>query len=278
MLLRFLHIPKTAGATFSGILIRQYRGKDQFFFSGEAASDTARFKDLSERERRGIKLFFGHAPIATGLKEADDARIITFLRDPINRVKSFCQHASEGKSPYLRLDFHPGAFSLDEFLESGNAELSNLQTKMLINSRDCTSPALLGKMSSSEARNMALANLFGKVSHFGLTEFFDESLIIFSQSLNWSIPVYFSLNRKDATRLIEFKERHLSRIAELNSIDINVYNVAKTSFMEIIESGDFDRSKLKIFQLMNAFFSLGMKIRSQVKGLRITPTRQGTLQ
>jgi hypothetical protein len=263
-LLRFMHIPKTGGSTFGLILRHQYRGKGDFSFSGDIASDIHRFKSLSEHERNNVELFKGHAPISTGLPEADNAMIITFLRDPIDRVKSFCHHVSEGKSPYLRKEFPPESFSLDRFLESGNAELSNLQTKMLINSGSCASPVLLESMSPAEARDMALTNLYGRVSYFGLTEFFDQSLAIFSQSLNWSIPVYVSLNRKHTTGSIEFKERHLSRIAELNSIDIEVYDAARARFMDIAESVEFHNTKLKLFlsinAFLNAFFALGMKI------------------
>lgn len=269
MLLRFLHIPKTAGSTFTNILKRQYCGKGYFSFSGDVASDIIRFRNLPETERGKIELFTGHAPVFTGLQEADDARIITFLRSPISRVKSFCQHVSAGRAPYLVKDFPPEEFSLDLFLESGNEELSNLQTKMLINSGTCTSSALLESISSSEVKDMALDNLYHRISCFGLAEFFDESLIVFSQLLNWSIPVYVSVNKKDPTKLIEFRDHHIDRIMELNSIDLEVYDAAKTRFMNIIESPDFDRAKLKLLRLINSVspLSMGMEMRYRAKGI-----------
>ncbi len=202
----------------------------------------------------------GHAPIATGVPEADNASIITFLRDPIKRVKSFCQHVSEGKSPYLEKAYAPDTFNLDQFLDSGNTELVNLQTKMLINTGDNASSALLNTMSPDEARERALANLFNRVSYFGLTEFFDASLMIFSQALAWSTPFYFSINRPDTAHLIEFKEHHLRRIAELNQIDIQVYNTAQAHLMTIVNSPQFDKAQLERFQSRNALLSPAMHL------------------
>ena len=253
--LRFLHIPKTAGSTFTSILNRQYYGKKKFTFTGDLASNIKRFEALSKDEREKVVLFTGHAPIATGIREADDATIITFLRDPITRVKSFCQHVSEGKSTYLINDFPPNSFDLDHFLRSGINELSNLQTKMLINHGTWPPPPLDQHMSASEARDAALKNLFCKISYFGLQEYFDESLIIFSSALNWRMPFYASQNIKNISKLIEFEKRHLALISELNAIDIEVYKLAREQFIKTLHSIEFDKGKLKRFQAVNAFAS-----------------------
>lgn len=270
--LRFLHIPKTAGNTFTSILRRQYAGKVDFAFTGDPASDIKRFAALSEREKKNGVLFSGHAPIVTGLKEADEAITITFLRDPISRVKSFCQHVSEGKSEYLINDFPPESFSLDKFLESGNEELSNLQTKMLVNSlvnsRYSATASLIRKMSASEARDTALDNLYNKVSHFGLQEYFDESLIVFKSALGWGMPVYTTTNRKNESRLIKFEARHLERIAELNAIDLEVYRLAKERFVGLLHSAAFDEAELKRFRFINNnLYSSAIRLRKQTIGL-----------
>ncbi|MBL0343731.1 hypothetical protein [Candidatus Villigracilis affinis] len=249
--LRFLHIPKTAGTTFTTCLDYQYSGKGHFVFKGAVQYDVMRFKELPEKEKQKVILFTGHAPILTGLEEADTAKIITFLRNPISRVKSFIQHISEGKSPeYLK-----GPFNLDEFLESGTKDLENLQTKMLINKGPFALSTLIDSMSKSEARDLALNNLFNVVAEYGLQEYFDESLILFSSALNWSTPFYTSLNKKDSSRLLEFKQKHLDRIAELNSIDIEVYNAAKIRFLETLESPRFDKSKLQRLKYVNSLKS-----------------------
>lgn len=265
---RFLHIPKTAGSTFAHILMRQYRQGSHFAFQGEIIPDTQRYNKLTNQEKQEIQLFLGHAPIVTGIPDADKAVIITFLRDPIKRVMSFCQHASEGKAPYLLKDFPPESFRLDDFLDNGPLELSNLQTKMLINNSSCVSPALLQQMSPREAMDLALENLHTRVKCFGIQEYFDESLIHIYQSLNWSFPFYLSVNKKDAKHLLNFEQHHIDRIAELNSIDIEVYNAAKKQFLAFIRNKDFDRSKLQLLRRLNPLISIYLKTKYGINKMR----------
>ncbi|MDU9047283.1 MAG: sulfotransferase family 2 domain-containing protein [Candidatus Electrothrix sp. Rat3] len=250
--LRFMHIPKTAGTTFTCILKRQYFRKKSFHFIGDITSDIEKFKSLSKSDRENVVLFTGHESFMTGINRIDTATTITFLRDPVSRVKSFCQHVSEGKSPNLINDFPPESFNLDAFLESGNGELSNLQTKMLINYGRCAPPLLLENMSASEAKDLALDNLLNKISLFGLQEYFDESLIVFLLALNWRMPLYSSRNKKNPRKLIQFEKHHVKRIAELNSTDMEVYRLAKKRFKGLLESEAFDKKKLKRFHHINA--------------------------
>ena len=266
--LRFLQIPKTAGYTLATLLVRQYPGARWFAFSGECKPDTQRYLNLPEKQRQEIKLFLGHAPIRTGIPDADSAILITILRDPISRVKSFCYHVREGKSPYLLKDFPPQSFDLDRFLSSGTHELYNMQTKMLINTGIAHSPELLKSMSAAAARDLALQNLCEVVSRFGIQEYFNESLILFGQFLNWNMPFYLSKNRRDDTRVLEFKQRHLDQIAELNSIDMEVYRAAKEKFLIQIEADDYDRAKLKWFNVLNPIMSPVLKIQTRVENLK----------
>lgn len=166
----------------------------------------------------------------------------------MSRVKSFCQHVSEGKSAYLRDAFPPSSFDLDRFLASGNLELENLQTKMLINEQSCDSPSLIATMSPSEAAEAALANLFGRIASYGVQEFFDESLVIFKQKFGWRQPVYVAANRPNPARLITFEEHQIKRIEELNAIDLQVFQSAREAFIERMESAAFDRSELTWLQ------------------------------
>lgn len=249
--LRFLHIPKTAGSTFTDILYREYSAKKIFSFASGFVADRERFQAMSETDKANVALFVGHAPIGTGIREADEATTITFLRDPILRAKSFCQHVSEGKSPHLVRDFPPKRFDLDRFLDSGNGELTNLQTKMLVCRRVGSSSGTIDNMSAAEARDAALDNLYNKIAHFGLQEYFDESLIIFSSAFDWKIPVYHSLNKNNSGNLLRFEKRHLDRLAELNAIDIEVYSCAKERFMNVLGSSDFDEARLRRLRLVN---------------------------
>lgn len=241
-------MPKTAGTTFTSILARQYKRKNIFDFTGDLFLDTQRFASFSEQDRSKVVLFTGHAPIFTGIPEADGATIITLLREPIGRVKSFCQHVSEGKSPYLLKEYPPESFDLDCFLASGNLELSNLQTHMLINNDINWG---IPNLSRSETVAAALDCLYNKILCYGIQELFDQSLIVIAHSLNWRLPIYTSKNKKNTGRLINFEDRHIAKIIELNSIDIEVYQQAKKNLEHIIKSEKFNHKRLKRLQFTN---------------------------
>lgn len=123
-----MHVPKTGGRTLTSLLTRQYPSGTSFTFTGDFSVDNQNFIDQPESQRQSIVLWLGNAPFEPGIPEADTATVITMLRDPISRVRSFCQHVYEGKSPYLRAHFPPESFDLDAFLSSGNPELANLQS------------------------------------------------------------------------------------------------------------------------------------------------------
>jgi hypothetical protein len=222
-----MHIPKTAGETFSSILEKLYAEHLDFFFTSDCPADLARYRAMTEPEQRQVRLFHGHAPLTTGMPAIDAVPVITMLREPIARVKSFCQHVSEGKSPHLVAAFPPGDFDLDAFLASGDYELSNLQTKFLISQgglEEIGDPV--------EARERALDLLFHRVDRFGLMEFFAESMAGFERRFGWRIPTYRRLNRKNPRRLLHFHQRHIDRIIELNRIDLDVYQLARERFIE----------------------------------------------
>ena len=246
--LRFLHIPKTAGTTFTQVLNNQFRDEVRFQFTGDIKSDTVRLNTLSMSEQNNICLYTGHAPILTGINHVDSIAAITFLREPVNRVKSFCQHVSEGKSAYLRKKFPSENFDLDKFLGSEILELHNLQTKMLINQG---ASAINFDMPVSEALNSALDNLFNKISAFGLVEYFDESLMLFKQKFNWELPLYEISNTKNMDKLIEFKPHHIERIKQINSLDIELYKQAQEKFVELTSAESFNEKALLRFRKIN---------------------------
>jgi len=233
----------------------QYRGKGHFKFSGDNSSDIKRFRALSQDEQESVGLFTGHAPILTGLPEADEIPIITILRDPIKRVKSFCQHVSEGKSPHLLNSFPPESFSLDEFLYSDNNEISNLQSRMLIDFDKYRKRPLIDSSSPAELKYVALDNLFNRIRCYGIQEFFDESMILFASRLGWHMPFYEYRNRKNIKRLLTFEDRHIERIRELNMVDIELYEAAKSRFLDAIQSESYDNGKLAVFKRMQKFVS-----------------------
>lgn len=229
--IRFLHIPKTAGSTFDECLflqyLRPYLLRRQFVFSGNFKADAKRIDAMSPAVLGRIAICTGHAPLTTGCEEFDVMPTVMLLRDPVERVKSFCQHVSEGKSPYLHDPATKGAFDLDDFLAGERFQLSNFQARLLLGREGYQLPAA----DSDTLVARAMENLESKLVCFGITEDFDRSLLLFREVLGWkSWPVYRSRNVSDQRALIRFEARHIARIEELNRIDIALYQLAREAF------------------------------------------------
>lgn len=259
-------MPKTAGTTFTSILKRQYFGKRSFNLTCNASLNKSRYQALSAKKKENIVLFTGHAPINCGIEEADNALIITILREPVSRVKSFCQHVAEGKSAYLIDRFPPSTFDLDEFLDSGTSELHNYQSRALLNHSDMEDPSYK-HLSVTGATDMALDVLINRVAYFGLQEYFDESLVLFSAMLNWKLPIYASKNKKKNHNLLHFEERHLQKIVEMNEVDIALYSRARSHFLSVVASSSFDERKLKKLLLLNKLTAPVIHVEDKIIGL-----------
>ncbi len=230
--IRFLHIPKTAGTTFTDCLNQFYKGR-HFIFSGDLQKDKTRYWKISGSKRDQISMFGGHAPRITGIPEVDTLPTITFFRDPVERVKSYCQHVSEGKSRYLLKDYPPSKFNLDAFLDSGINELSNIQAKLLLGDQKQQLP----HADKKTILETAVTVLKNDITCFGFTEQFDKSLVLLHYKLGWKKwPVYRKINAKNRQKLIKFTDANIIKIRGLNEIDIAVYNKALNLFNHQLSS------------------------------------------
>jgi hypothetical protein len=242
--IRFLHIPKTAGVSFSRLLSRFYKG-EQFLFKGKTVEDLERYHKLDGAKRARIVFFTGHSPLITGEQEIDSIPTITMLRNPVERAKSYCQHVREGKSVELVERFPPDKFDLDEFLSSGDRQLQNLHARYLLGNIHYDIPdedldVLVGR---------AIDILVHRIKCFGIVEHFDESLLLFRRELGWPWPFYRRYNTKNLSKLLSFSEDHLAELRKLNYIDIQIYEAARKIFVgQIQENSDYLQDNLEQFR------------------------------
>ena len=247
---RLLHIPKTAGTTISSSLVMAYGRKHSFAFTGSPPRDRERLLALDEKTRSNITLYYGHSYYETGVGEADRARIITFLREPVSRVKSFIQHAGERKEKYLPDAALDQPFTVDAFLDTGNPELANLQTKILTNLND----AGLEKLGEDASFELARERLFSGLAAFGIQARFDEGWVAAWNALGRRPPVYAHLRRTKKTALFGLTPDQIERIKDLNRIDIRLYQAAEAEFDRRVKGDPGFQKAYKSFALRQKMF------------------------
>jgi hypothetical protein len=257
----FVHIPKTAGTTLRRIVSREYGGTRHVhripnFFNKllvPAAMGTGISEDALERmkrfakeppgrqeRRRGasagaqIRAAQGHAVLQRNIAWPKDTQFFTILRDPVRRAISH-YHQLPGKT-----------VTLEEAISQGQIP-DNSQTRVLT---ACTAP--LGEIPDGTLER-AIESL-DRFSVVGLTERFDESLVLLTRTFGWARSAYRSRNvtksrQEIPPETIELIERH-------NVLDAELYRHACERFERDVRSqGDDFAIEVAALQRANARLS-----------------------
>ena len=101
----------------------------------------------------------------------------------------------------------------------------------------------------------------------GLTERFDESLILMSNFCHWKLPYYTKLNRgkiKPAKQAIS--DETLDTVKKFNELDIQLYEYASQRLQQqILDFGPAFSRQIKMFQAINNAYSIAHSLRHRAR-------------
>jgi hypothetical protein len=246
-LLVFVHIPKTAGTTLRAVLdmnepVPRSRPLGNVFKGGggRSAALIERLRVGRGPDLGGVRLVRGHFPLGVReylpsyLPKERELHCFTFLREPIDRTLShyYAIRKSGGGHDLPPL---PAEATLEDALAGGYLD-DNLQTRMLSGL-----PEPFGEV-DDEMLAQAKHNLRDGLAFFGLTERFDESLVLAKQRLGLR-SILYTANSRVNTRRPRGDEvpEELRRAAErCNRYDIELYRYAEELFDAAPERGQPD--------------------------------------
>jgi hypothetical protein len=245
----FLHLPKTAGSTLTTVLRWQYRRLRpeqimRFDTQGRGFDDIGL---LPIDHRAQLKVLMGHFPYGVHDHLPNACRYVTIVREPVQRVVSTYRYVLSAPSHPLHETLASSAMSLDEYVSSGihRFQAENALTRQLAG-RDEEGDLTVHDLEVAE-RNLRSFLVVG------LTEAFDESLILFKRILGWGMPFYFSRNVSGkGPRPERGSDTALDLIRERNGLDLEIYRLAGSLFESLVhQHGRRFDSEVKLFKLLN---------------------------
>lgn len=232
----FLHIGKTAGSTLRTIIHRNVPSSQRILVQSPQLFDTMRprreatpavLADIPEDIRRRAKLIEGHLIFGVHASIPGPSTYFTLLRDPVKLVIS--QYNYVRRTPTHRLHHLVTEEDLDlaGYVRRGiSLETDNSQTRAI--SGDTTTP--YGGC-SEHMLAAAKRNIEERFAVVGMTERFDETLVLLRQAFGWKRFAYVPVKvAPDKGRGRELAADTIRLIEDQNRFDAELYRFAIERF------------------------------------------------
>jgi hypothetical protein len=255
----FLHIATTGGMALRSVLHRHFPSSEVLVLGDtdrepshlrpQREATLAHFASLPESTRRQVRLIEGHTIFGLHELVPRPSTYITLLRDPVSLIISKFVAASRTAGRRVDREAAPGEMTLDAYVRSGiDLESDNSQTRAL--SGDTSTP--FGECSDAMLE-VAKSNIRERVSVAGLTERFDETLILLRRTFGWS-KLWYVRADDDLRRDHGPSPETLRWIEQQNRLDMELHAWASRRFDEAIASDPTVAEELRTLHRQNAIY------------------------
>lgn len=270
----FLHIQKTGGITLQRLLRRKLglslKTRAIKLFTERHSADTV--EQQLQQKKLHDRYVVGHFCYGIHQYLPQPFTYMTFLREPVARITSLYDYSRTNPTAY----YHDHALnkSLEEFaLETQLMELDNGQTRFLAGDlNDCFINRTPIGQCDRTLLETAKRNVDSHFSFIGITEYFDQSILLLQQMMGWNSCLYLRRNSSQSKDKAIVSDQLKHQIAERNWLDVQLYEYAKNLLLEKLENSHLSSpTTIENFKQANAKFNArlgaGYTVYSQAKAL-----------
>ncbi len=253
----FLHVPKTAGMSFSAIVLRQFPRCARFHAdAGDLAAFEARWLALAAERRAEARCIHGHLPFGVHQVLPEPACYVTLLRDPVDRVVSAYSYALRRPEIPAHRELVQQRTTLHDYVTSElSDDVHEAQTRALAGGAISTGAP------GRDALDRALVNLEGHFAVVGLCERFDETALLCRRVLGWRHVHYVTRNRnRHRVRLTDVAPTTIAASRERNPLDVELHSVAAARFAAAIEERSISVAELRAFRRRNRAYDMARRL------------------
>jgi hypothetical protein len=263
----FIHIPKTAGASFHHALDRVHRKGQNFSIRNMFPLESIKeFSGYSEEYRTRFNLVKGHHAHLL-LPKVIDAETITVLRDPLMQfVSSFHHIRRTPQNP--RHEEVKNLATIREFIDyCKSTGFSNGQTYHLGHTLADLENNRGHYREVTQADFDRASALLQNINYVLLTEHFHEGLVLLQHELGWPDPVYEWKNKSPQKVRRGMSEEMEREILELQHFDVQLYEMAQKRYQELKSNyqGNLDQA-VRRYEGINERFNKWKGPLSGIKG------------
>jgi Galactose-3-O-sulfotransferase len=250
----FLHLGKTAGSTLRQVMRRNFSPREILRADRhgrpreEALNDFAR---VPIDVRASARLIVGHTIFGIHELLPQPSTYITMVRDPLALVVSQYRFILRRPGHRLHRQVARAGMSLADYVRSGlSVEADNGQTRAIAGDTS----TLFGAC-TEEMLRIALANIDRHFAVAGLTERFDESLLLLRETLGWRHLCYVRANvAPDRTGPRDLPAETRRLIDEHTELDRELYGRVRDRLRgQMAAVSGFDR-RLARFRAVNRLY------------------------
>ena len=244
----FLHIPKTAGSTLRSVINRQYpHDRIVYLYRPRLEETVQACEQIPPETWRNARFVLGHIGFSVHRYLPGPCTYVTMLREPIERIVSYYYYILRQPEHFL---YEPvRRMTLKEFAASDvSHKIADGQTKYLCD--------LDAKEATPQSLEMAKDHLAKHFAVVGITERFDEGLILLKRSIGWRMPFY---DKENVTRkrvaVRDVADDVVEVIRQRNPLDLELYAWVRERYQRTVEQAGWSlKAELAAFQALNGVY------------------------